>query len=234
MRRLPQCARGVRPFVRRRPRLLLTAAAVVGCWLVALITPARAQDAPYDGVAEFSLGIGYANVSLADSNVIDGEGGIHFEPALTFSLIRQLPQLRVGADVGVTLVLDNSQRTIISRNGTLVFSGSSDVPLWLLEPELRLSWRQYFGDYFFIEPGVAGGIAFGFFSLDPQDQTGDSYSQDDSTVFGRAFLRAGARVAGGTAGLEASWLTGGKLDFGGGASGDLSEFYVGVFGAISF
>ena len=117
----------------------------------------------------------------------------------------------------------NSQRTIISRNGTLIFAGSSDVPLWLLEPELRVSWRQYFGDNFFVEPGVAGGIAFGFFSLNPADGgTGDSYEKDDSTVFGRVFLRAGARVSGG------------KLDFGGGAAGDLSEFYIGIFGALSF
>jgi hypothetical protein len=222
-----------RSFLRHRRTLLIAVAAVV--LTLAPTRAARAQDAPYDGVAEFSLGIGYAHVSLADSDVIDGESGIHFEPALTFSLIPQLPQLRVGADVGVTLVLDNSQRAIISRNGTLIFAGSSDVPLWLLEPELRVSWRQYFGDNFFVEPGVAGGIAFGFFSLNPADGgTGDSYEKDDSTVFGRVFLRAGARVSGGTAGVEASWLTGGKLDFGGGAAGDLSEFYIGVFGALSF
>src|SRR5690349_14455574 len=80
-------------FTRHCRVLLLTIAFIT---FVAVAAPVvLAQASPDDGVAEFSLDIGYANVSLSDSSVIDGEGGIHFEPALTFSLIRQLPQLRV-------------------------------------------------------------------------------------------------------------------------------------------
>jgi hypothetical protein len=37
---------------------------------------------------------------------------------------------------------------------------------------------------------------------------------NDSTLFDRVFLRAGAQVPGGIAGLECSWLSGGKLVFG--------------------
>jgi hypothetical protein len=201
-----------------------------------LCSTARAQADYVEDAPEFSLGIGYANVTLDGSPVIDGEGAIRFEPTLSFSPFRPLPQLRLGTDVGMTLVLDNSSRTIISGDGGLIFAGSSDIPLWLVEPELRLSWRQYLGDDrgSFIEPGVAGGIAFGFLDLDSDDASGDSYDADDSSLFGRIFLRAGARVTGGVAGIEGSWTTGDTLDFGGNASGDLSEFYIGIFGAISF
>ena len=202
------------------------------------VAPAWGQeDWSADGAAEFSLSMGYANVSLRHSDVIDGESAFRFEPVLSLAPLKPLPQLRVGADLGVTLVLDNTQRTVISNNGTLIVAGSSDVPLWLLEPELRLSWRQYFGESHtvFVEGGAAGGVAFGFFQLNTsQDGTGDSYDKDDSTVFGRVFLRAGARVTGGLAGIEASYLAGNKLDFGGNAAGDLTEWYVGIFGALVF
>jgi len=212
-----------------RPRGLLVAA---GACLAA--SSVVAQDRPGEGASEFSLSIGYAHVSLTDSKVIDGESALRYEPALTFCPIEPLPQLRVGVDVGVTLVLDNSQRAIISNNGNFIFVGSSDVPLWLIEPELRVSWRQYIGNTFFVEPGVAGGVAFGFFELESEDGSGDSYDKSDSTLYGRAFLRAGALVTGGTAGFEASWTSGGKLDFGGDAAGDLNEFYIGFFGALYF
>jgi hypothetical protein len=81
--------------------------------------------------------------------------------------------------VGVSMILDNTSRTIISNNGTLIFRGSNDVPFWLIEPELRISWRQTFGDHnqFFIEPGVAGGVAFGFLSLNSDEPGGDSFEE---------------------------------------------------------
>ena len=108
---------------------------------------------------------------------------VQTEPAVTFSPFQNLPQLRLGGDVGVTMVLDNSSRTLIIDNGNTIYRGSSDVPLWLLEPELRLSWRQYFGDAhtFFIEPGVAGGVAFGFLDLDGEN---GSYNSDASGTSG--------------------------------------------------
>jgi hypothetical protein len=218
----------------RSSRLLR--AGVVCALATYLTSVAYAQDSSGDAAPEFSLGIGYANVSLSDSSVIDGENALHFEPTLSVSPIQQLPQLRLATNVGVTLVLDNSTRTIVSGDNGLIYRGSSDVPLWLLEPELRISWRQYLGEphMVFIEPGVGVGYAFGFLELESDDIFTDPYDADDGTVFGRAFLRAGARVTGGMAGIEASWLAGESLDFGGNASGDLSEFYVGIFGSISF
>jgi len=187
------------------------------------------------GPAEFSLGLGYANISLGSDSAIDSEGALRWEPSLTFSPIQQVPELRFGINCGVSLVLDNSNRTIISNDGQLIFFGSSDVPLWTIEPELRLSWRQNLDSngQFFIEPGVAGGALFGFLELESEDGT-DSYDADASTFYARVFLRAGARVTGGIAGVEASYMQGGDLDFGGNASGEVTEFYIGIFGAIQF
>ena len=202
-----------------------------------ITSPVLAQPMEYsEGASEFSLRLGSASVSLSGSPVIDSEGAFRFEPEWSFSPIQQVPQIRLGFNVGVTMVLDNSSRTIISGDNGLIFAGSSDVPLWIVEPELRLSWRQYLDErhQFFIEPGVAGGVALGFLELEAEDESGDTYDADDSTLFGRVFLRAGARVTGGITGIEASWLSGGNLDFGGNASGDFEEFYVGIFGAISF
>jgi hypothetical protein len=208
--------------------------------LVALLPASRtfAQDSFPQGASEFSLSVGYANINVGSSSLISNESALRFDGALTFSPLReQLPQLRLGAGFGVSMVLDNTERTIISNNGNFIFHGSSDVPFWLLEPELRVSWMQTFGDHhrYFIEPGVAGGFAFGYLDLDASDQSGDSFRENDSTVYGRVFLRAGAQVTGGIAGIECSWLSGGKLDFGAdNTDGDLTEFYIGVFGALLF
>jgi len=197
---------------------------------------AEAEEGFPQGASEFSLSIGYANIDLGSSSILDSESALRFEPSLSFSPIQQLPQLRLGADVGVSMVLDNSTRTIISKDGTLLFAGSGDIPFWLLEPELRLSWRQPLGDQkqFFIEPGIAGGIAWGFLELEAEDGSGDTFDKDDSTLFYRVFLRAGAHVPGGIAGIEASWLSGGNLDLGDNAEGDLGEFYIGIFGTLLF
>jgi hypothetical protein len=213
--------------IARAIALLLAGGLVVVC-----AAPASAQSTE-EGRPEFALSLGYANLSLGSSSVIDSEGALRWEASLTFAPLRELPQLRVGGDVGVSLVLDDSTTTIISRNGNLIFIGSSQIPLWTIEPELRISWRQPIGDTLFIEPGVAGGFVFGFVDLHSEDFD-DSYHADASTAFGRVFLRGGARVTGGYAGIEASYAVGGDLDFGGNASGDFSEFYIGVFGSLSF
>ena len=108
-------------------RRLLYSLATLAAALMA--SQAGAQDVSADGAPEFALGIGYANVSLGDSSVIDSESALRFEPTLSFSPIQQLPQLRLGANVGVTMVLDNSTRTIISGDSAFLASG-------------RLSWTN--------------------------------------------------------------------------------------------
>jgi hypothetical protein len=210
--------------------------AITACVLV-FGSPALAQDG--DGSmppGEFSLGIGYAHLSVGDDGPIDGEGALRFDPVLSIAPIEPLPQLRVGVAVGVTLVLDNSERVIISNDGQLTVIGRSDIPLWLLEPELRLSWRQYLGDdaSFFIEPGIAAGAAFAYLSIEDPDTGVELYDASDDTITTSAFLRIGARVEGGLAGIEASWTRGGDLDLADNARGDFEEFYIGLFGSLLF
>jgi hypothetical protein len=198
--------------------------------------PVSAQFFYSSGTTDLGLSMGYANIDLGASSVISHEGAFRFEPSFTFVPLPSVPQLRVGGDAGASFVLDNSTHTIISHNGQLIIAGSADVPFWMIEPELRLSWRQQFGpdNALFIEPGIAGGFAFGYLELHDANNPDISYHANSSTGFGRAFLRAGARVTGGTAGIEASCLAGGRMDFGGNAAGDLREFYIGVFGALQF
>jgi hypothetical protein len=214
---------------RVRRRTLAATAAVL-----ALARAASVSAQPVDeGGAEFALSIGYANLGLGSSSSLDSEDALRWEASLTFAPLSQLPQFRVGGDVGVSLVLDDTTTVFISRNGQTIFAGTSQVPLWTIEPELRLSWRQSFANgAVFVEPGVAGGVAFGFLSLN--DDFGNSYDADSSTAFGRIFLRAGARVSGGLAGIEASYAVGGNMNFGGDASGDFRQFYIGIFGSLSF
>jgi hypothetical protein len=233
--------RSIMPITRRplllpisRACAMLAAAAAVAAAAAAPST-AFAQDQSPLPTTEFSLGVGYANVTLDDSPVIDGESGIRFDPSLSFSpLPDALPQLRLGVAAGFTLVLDNSERALISSGGQLIFVGSSEVPLWLIEPELRISWRQWFDNRWFVEAGVGGGFAFGFLELDASDGSTDSYSENDSTPFGRAFFRAGGQATGGIAGIEGWYLVGDSMDFGGNAAGDLTEWYIGIFGALVF
>jgi len=211
---------------------------VVTLFVVLLSTRAvLAQESDIPATTDFSLGVGYASISVGDGE-LDNEGAWKFDPSLTFSIVPGLPQLRAGFAVPFALVLDNSQRTIISNGGSLVVIGSSDLPLWFIEPEARLSWRQYIGDAseFFIEPGVAAGWTYGYLDLDddPDSPGSNSYSEGDSTWHTRVFLRVGARMEGGFGGIEAAWMRGGDLDFADNAQGDLEEFYIGVFGQLTF
>jgi hypothetical protein len=186
---------------------------------------------------EFTLGVGYANISI--EGPFDSENALRWDPSLSISPLARLPQLRLGAAVPFSLVLDNSSRTIISNDGNLIITGSSDIPLWTLEPELRLSWRQYIGERkeFFIEPGVAGGALFAFVDIGDDEETAvveDSYDESDGALSARVFLRAGIRASGGFAGLEASYLASETIDLAENASGQVEQWYIGIFGSLAF
>jgi hypothetical protein len=212
---------------------------VVLIGMLAGIRSAFADSSPYPTPnpyrSEFLLGVGYSNISVG-SSLLSNEGAVHFNPSLTFAPFQRLPQLRMGANVGVSLVLDNSSRTLIIDNGQVLFIGSSDVPLWTLEPEACISWRQNFGhsNEFYIEPGVAGGGMFGFLHLQSEEENVANYDANSQTGYGKVFLRAGLRVPYGSAGIEGSYLAGGRMNFGNGISGDVQEWYIGIFGALEF
>ena len=190
-------------------------------------------------VSDFSLGIGYAHLSIGDSDSeLSSENAFRLEFASTFAPIPDLPQLRLGGAFGIAAVLDNKERTIISDGG-LVIAGSADIPLVFLEPELRLSWRQYLGETFYIEPGIAGGGVFAHLDIDNDDDddtTVDdpSYDEWDQVFSARAFINVGFEVSGGFAGFQFSYLRGGDLELAQNAAGATEEFYVGFFGALAF
>lgn len=215
----------------QRVALLATAA------LALMGPPASTALAEATEATDFSLGIGYAYLSVGDSDSeLHAEDAIRFDAAFTFAPIPAAPQLRLGAAFGLAAVLDNSERTIIS-NGGLVIAGSNSVPLLFLEPELRLSWRQYIGDTVFIEPGIGVGGVFGHLDIDDDDDTDgqdNSFSEWDQSVSGRAFVNLGFEVSGGIAGFQASYMRGGELDFAENASGEVEEFYIGFFGGLQF
>ena len=212
---------------------------VVLCALCATRS-ARAQEpqGPHVPPGEFSLGIGYAHVSIGDSDsILDSEDALRFDPALSFAPLPDLPQLRIGGAFGVSMVRDNSERTIISNDGNLIIAGSSDVPLFLLEPEFRVSWQQYFGEEqsFFVEPGIGVGAVIANLNVDDEDTaSGESFDEWETGLSARVFLNVGFFVPGGVAGIQASYMQGERLDFADNAGGEVEEFYIGFYGALRF
>jgi len=216
--------------VGRRKNVKSACLVLLGLWALLAASPQLSADTP--GFPEFALGIGYAHIEVGgSSSQLHSMDALRFDPDLSFSPFERLPELRLGAAFGVSLVLDNSSRTIISNGGTLIITGSSDVPFLLLEPEARLSWRQSFGNSFFVEPGVGVGGAFGQLKLSSDTQSIDKWA---SAFDARVFVNLGLAVTGGEAGLQLSYMHGGTMDFGQNARGDLNQFYIGVYGAIWF
>ena len=200
--------------------------------LAALLAMAPAFGANEFGAPEFAFGIGYAHIEVGGSaSALHSLDALRLDPNISFSPFGQLPQLRLGGAFGVSMVIDNSSRTIISNGGTLIITGSSEVPFLMLEPELRLSWRQSFDDAWFIEPGFGLGASFAQLSLSSDTQSINNW---ESCFDGRVFVNVGAAVPGGNAGIQLSYMHGGTLDFGQNARGDLNQFYVGLFWAIKF
>ena len=191
--------------------------------------------------AEFSMGIGYSRVEFKSSpDLIDNRDCLHLEPTLTVAPFERLPQLRIGGAVGWTAALDDTSGAIISNGGGLVVATSSDVAFMIFEPELRVSWRQPLGkDHnFFLEPGAAAGAAIGWLDVDGHPAEGSTadadFSETDASFEWKVFLRAGVHVTGGIAGIEASYMRAERLHFTDDISGEPSEFYIGIFGALQF
>ena len=230
----------------RRPRNRPAAAAALSMTLAAgalLAQPGRshADEPGYD--AEFSLGIGYSRITFDGGGpLLEGRDSIHINPVVSFSPLPDVPQLRLGGAVGWSIALDDTRGAVVSNDGGLFFASTSDVTLMLLEPELRLSWRQPLGDEggSFVEAGAAAGGAFGWIDVgDPRDLTpgeadANAFSEWDGSFQWKAFLRAGTRVGDGVAGIEAHYLRAGELEFADNLRGDPEEFYFGIFGALRF
>jgi len=186
---------------------------------------------------EFSLGVGYAHLSIGDSDsVLDSLDALRWDASLSYAPFAHLPQLRVGAGFGVGMVFDDSEFAIISSGGAVIV-GSADIPLFTLEPEFRVSWQQFFGpdESFYIEPGIGVGGVFANLNIDSEDTaSGESFDEWESSVSARVFLNVGFNAEGGYAGVQASYMRAKSIDFAENAGGEVEEFYIGIFGALRF
>ena len=187
---------------------------------------------------EFSLGVGYSRIEYSDP--ADELDAVHFNGALSFAPLEGLRPLRLGAALGWSFSVEDVGGTVISSGGGSV-NVAGDTSLMLFQPELTVGWRQPLGDEevgLFVEPGIAGGGTLGFYDFDDEafEAAGGDGDPDEwaATWHARAYLRAGLRVSGGIAGLEAHYLRGGHLDFDNDEDGDLETVYVGLFGALKF
>jgi hypothetical protein len=211
--------------------------------LLALASALFAPAALAQGESEFSLGVGYTRMEFEGATIlVDDRDGVHLDPYVSFAPFQGLPQLRLGGAVGFSFAVDDVRGALVSDDsgGTLFVSGD-DVSLMLFEPELRIAWRQALAkdEAFFVEAGVGGGAVIGWLSAGDgeggADGAGDAeLDETEATWMGRGFVRLGAHVTSGIVGIEGSYLRGGRLDFTDGAAGDVSEFYVGIFGALTF
>jgi hypothetical protein len=189
---------------------------------------------------EFSLGLGYARVEFDNSPpLIDGRDCLHFDPVFSVAPLEAVPQLRLGAAVGWTFAVDDTKGAIISGDNGLIIATSSDVVFMLFEPEARVSWRQPFGPggLYFLEAGAAAGGVIGWLDVSGQSATTGADQDLDETAGNyqwKVFLRAGMPVSNGLAGIEASYMRGGRLEFSDDIHGEPNEFYIGVFGALQF
>ena len=208
--------------------------------LAALASPARADGHAPD--AEFLLGIGYARVNFDDDafGLVDDRDGIYFDPVFSAAFFDAVPPLRLGAAVGVFVALDDVRGTAVVDDGELIAVSGGDTSLVLAEPEVRVSWRQHFGedDVAFLEAGAGAGGVFGWLDAgDGEDEEGPDdgdLEETDGALMARVFLRLGFQVTGGLAGIEASYMRGGKMEFGDAVGGEVEEYYLGIFGALKF
>ena len=160
---------------------------------------------------EFSLAGGATRVGF-DDNAFDDEWGVWVQPSFTFAPISDLPQFRLGGGLNLALV---------SLDIDLPFD-DGDANLFLITPELLLSWRQPLGDRFYLEPGVGVGAVIGVL---------DAFGTETDVGYSvRPFLRAGYDAARWSAGVEVAYRFG-QLDLGGGSS-DLDNLNIGAF--VSF
>ena len=205
----------------------------------ALFAPAALAQ----GENEFSLGVGYTRLEFEGAEIlIDDRDGVHFDPYVSFAPFEGLPQLRLGGAVGFSVAVDDVRGAFVSdESGGSLFVAGDDVSLMLFEPELRVAWRQALAkdESLFVEAGVGGGAVIGWLSAgdgegDDNGAADAELDETDATWMGRVFVRVGAHVTSGIVGVEGSYLRGGRLDFVDGAAGDVSEFYVGIFGALTF
>ena len=181
------------------------AAVTLICLIV--VGAARANDRKF----ELSLSAGGTRLSI-DDDALDGQWGVAVEPSFSFSPLPETPQFRLGAGVGLAWISADVDNEFIA----------GQLDLFLITPELLLSWRQPVAESWYVEPGVGVGAVLGgvdFVGI----EWGSGYSA-------RPFVRIGYEIDNWCVGVEASYRFG-HLDFGDG-DGDIETFDIGAFLAV--
>jgi hypothetical protein len=185
---------------------------------------------PHEGI-EAGITVGYANLSLNDTaGNLDGKGGLHFEPRLTWRGFERMPQLGIGFAVGISFYRDESP----NPDATPVFGLDPEdafEEMELVVPELQLSWRQPVSKSWAVEGGVGVGWAYADYSagdLFDGNFVISSFGDEDSSVSVHPFVRAGHAGERWTIGVEAGYLWT-DIDFGPPVGDGLSEWRVGLF-----
>jgi hypothetical protein len=204
------------------------------CASFLMIAPAAKAD------ADFSLGIGYSHLWLDGSEHFAQRDGVRFEPRFSFGLSDAIPQLRLGAGLGISGYTHQLDRdafiTVNDGQDSFFIRAEQWESISLLEPELQISWRQPldrrgFGDHdgWYIEPGVGIGAAVANFSINTDWWWDSSRDNEWDTAFeARPFVRAGYQAGRWLLGIEVSYMMGGNLGLTDQIHGQIQELFAGA------
>ena len=180
---------------------------------------------------EAGVTVGYSNLSLDDSaGNLDGKGGLHFEPRLTWRGFERIPQLGIGIAVGISFYRDESPNPDAMPMFGLEPEEAFEE-MELVVPEFQFSWRQPINETWIVEGGVGVGWAYADYSagdLFDGNFVISSFGDEDSSVSVHPFARAGHAGERWAIGVEAGYLWT-DIDFGPPVGGGLSEWRVGLF-----
>jgi hypothetical protein len=190
------------------------------------------------GTGDFSFSMGYSHLTIDGADPpFNEQDALRFESRISGSPLPELPQLRLGGGLGMSYYYKDYNDGDIVEIGedVILIEGDSYESLFLLEPEVQVSWRQPLGKHMYVEPGIGVGGVFG--NLTAGETFGWFYDEDydewSAGFSARPFLRAAYQYKKYAIGLEGSYLWT-DLDFDDGPGGDTTELYIGAFFSILY
>lgn len=165
------------------------------------------------GSPEFALGLG-ASLLNTEGNELGDDVGPWAEVRFSIAPLPKLQPLRLGFGLEFSYQSEKVESAISSET----------ADLFLITPEVQLSWRQSLGERFYVEPGVGVGALIGVVDL--------FGAQEDTEFSARPFVRFGYQTWNWSGGIEVGYQFS-SLDFGGGSS-DVQNLNIGAFIAFRF
>lgn len=220
-------------------------------WKLCLPLIALAGAGCADGVGpEIDFGAALGGFDLEDEggfeSVIDGprvSGRFATGVSGTLAVVDDFGS---GPRVGGRIGFGYTRRDLGGSNvsGEPLLSVDDFVDVLLVTPQVSASYRQYlggsdfFGEGWFLEPGVGVGPAFGFLSFGQQLEFADdvlaSEVEETETAVGfgvEPFARLGYAGEGFVGGLEGGWLYT-TLNFDDDLGRNANQWYIGVFAGV--